>query len=381
VLQIDEIDKMGSDHRGDPSSALLEVLDPACNCEFRDHYLDLDFDLSEVFFLVTANVLDSIPHALRDRLEVVRLGGYTREEKVTIATRHLLPKALAKSGLETNHVAFTPRGLTNLIEGYTREAGLRELERSVTSVCRKVATRVVRGKSERVTVGRARLRDLLGPEPYSIGAPQRQPEVGHVTGLAWTAHGGALLSIEATRMPGKGTLVTTGSLGDVMKESVTAAMSWVRSHAADFDITPESLAETDIHIHFPEGATPKDGPSAGVAIVTCLASLLTGRPVRADLAMTGEITLRGRVLEVGGVKEKLLAAHRGGIRRVILPESNLKDLEDVAPEILAELEVTGSSEVMTNICEALLDEGVELEPGEVEKSANVELRLRKPGED
>ena len=375
VLQIDEIDKMGSDHRGDPSSALLEVLDPSCNAEFRDHYLDLDFDLRDVFFLVTANVLDSIPHALRDRLEIVRLGGYTREEKVQIAQRHLLPKSIEKCGLEAEHVSFTPRGLTNLIEGYTREAGLRELERSVDAVCRKVATGVVRGKAERVTVGRARLRELLGPEPYSIGAHQRTPEVGHVTGLAWTAHGGALLSIEATRMAGKGSLVTTGRLGDVMKESATAAMSWIRAHAADLDIATETFAETDIHIHFPEGATPKDGPSAGVAIATCLASLLTDRPVRADLAMTGEITLRGRVLEVGGIKEKLLAAHRGGLRRVVVPQSNLKDIEEVPAEIRSELEILGSSEVMTNICEALLDEADVGTAHAVEASAKVELRL------
>jgi len=375
VLQIDEIDKMGSDHRGDPSSALLEVLDSSCNGEFRDHYLDLDFDLRDVFFLVTANVLDSIPHALRDRLEIVRLGGYTREEKVEIAQRHLLPKSLEKCGLDASHVAFTPRGLTNLIEGYTREAGLRELERSVDAVCRKVATRVVRGKTEQVTVGRARLRDLLGPEPYSIGFTQRQPEVGHVTGLAWTAHGGALLSIEATRMKGKGALVTTGRLGEVMKESATAAMSWIRAHAEDLDISPDLFAETDIHIHFPDGATPKDGPSAGVAIATCLASLLTGRPVRADLAMTGEITLRGRVLEVGGIKEKLLAAHRGGIRRVIVPDSNLKDVEEVAAGIRAELEIIGSAEVMANICEALLDESDAVGVGAVESNAKLELRL------
>jgi len=375
VLQIDEIDKMGSDHRGDPSSALLEVLDPSCNAEYRDHYLDLDFDLRDVFFLVTANVLDSIPHALRDRLEVVRLGGYTREEKVTIAERHLLPKSLDKCGLDPKHVTFTPRGLTNLIEGYTREAGLRELERSVEAVCRKVATGVVRGKTDHVTVGRARLRELLGAEPYNIGFTQRQPEVGHVTGLAWTAHGGALLSIEATRMAGKGSLVTTGQLGDVMKESATAAMSWIRAHAHDLDIAPDVFAETDIHIHFPDGATPKDGPSAGVAIATCLASLLTDRPVRADLAMTGEITLRGRVLEVGGIKEKLLAAHRGGVRRVVVPQSNLKDVEEVATEIRSELEIIGSEAVMTNICEALLDEADTGIAHGVAASAKVELRL------
>ena len=375
VLQIDEIDKMGSDNRGDPSSALLEVLDSACNSEFRDHYLDLPFDLSDVFFLVTANVLDTIPHALRDRLEIVRVGGYTREEKVEIARRHLLPRAIGKCGLDAKHVRFTSRGLIDLVEGYTREAGLRELERTIDAVCRKVATAFVNGDTDRVTVGRQRVTDLLGPRKFTAGSSRGKPEVGHVTGLAWTAHGGATLSIEATRMPGRGVLTTTGSLGDVMKESAHAAMSWIRSNAVDLDIAPDVFADTDIHIHFPEGATPKDGPSAGVAIATCLASLLSGRPVRHDLAMTGELTLRGRVLEVGGIKEKLLAAHRNGIKRVIVPSDNLKDVEEVSEEVRAELEVIGSDEVMTNICEALMDTTLRTPAGEVERGATTELRL------
>jgi len=378
VLQIDEIDKMGADHRGDPSSALLEVLDPACNSEFRDHYLDLPFDLSDVFFLVTANVLDTIPHALRDRLEIVRLGGYTREEKVEIAQRHLLPRSIEKCGLGAKHVRFTARGLTDLVEGYTQEAGVRELERSIDSVCRKVATGFVRGDTDRVTVGRQRLEDLLGPRKFRIGTLLGKPEVGHVTGLAWTSHGGATLSIEATRMAGKGDLTTTGSLGDVMKESAHAAMSWIRSHADELDIQPSVFAETDIHIHFPEGATPKDGPSAGVAIATCLASLLSGRPVRHDLAMTGELTLRGRVLEVGGIKEKLLAAHRHGIKRVIVPRDNLKDVEQISAEVRAELEIIGSDEVMINICEALLDPAGHTPAGKVEHATTTQLRLDEP---
>ncbi|MHC4941264.1 MAG: endopeptidase La [Planctomycetota bacterium] len=375
VLQIDEIDKMGSDHRGDPSAAILEVLDPACHTEFRDHYLDVGFDLSEVFFLVTANLLETIPSALRDRLEIVRLGGYTHAEKTKIAENHLVPRAIEKSGLPTDHVSFTPRGLGHLVESYTREAGLRELERSVDAVCRKVATRYVRGKTARVVVGRQRLRELLGPERFRSGGNRRSCEVGHVTGLAWTESGGALLSIEATRMPGNGALVTTGSLGDVMKESARAALSWLRAHAREFDIAQETFADTDIHIHFPEGATPKDGPSAGVAIATCLASLFTNRPVRADLAMTGEVTLRGHVLEVGGIKEKLLAAHRGGIQRVLIPHENLKDLEDLPSEVRDAIEIVGSEDVATNICEALLGEDGAGMPVDVHAPAHSEMRL------
>ncbi|MHC4408665.1 MAG: endopeptidase La, partial [Planctomycetota bacterium] len=375
VLQIDEIDKMGSDNRGDPSAAILEVLDPSCHAEFRDHYLDVGFDLSEVFFLVTANLIETIPSALRDRLEIVRLGGYTHAEKTLIAENHLVPKAIEKSGLPNDHVSFTPRGLGHLVEGYTREAGLRELERSVDAVCRKVATRFVRGGTARVVVGRQRLRELLGAERFRTTGNRRSCEVGHVTGLAWTEVGGALLSIEAMRMSGNGALVTTGSLGDVMKESARAALSWLRAHAGDFEIEPQVFGDTDIHIHFPEGATPKDGPSAGVAIATCLASLFTNRPVRADLAMTGEITLRGHVLEVGGIKEKLLAAHRGGIQRVLIPQDNLKDLEEIPEEIRNSIEIIGSADVSTNICEALLGDGETVEVSAVESPAHSEMRL------
>jgi len=357
VLQIDEIDKMGSDHRGDPSAAILEVLDPSCHAEFYDHYLDIGFDLSDVFFLVTANLMETIPAALRDRLEVVRIGGYTHDEKLKIAQNHLVPRSLDKSGLPEGHVSFTPRGLAHVVEGYTREAGLRELERSVEAVCRKVATRYVRGETSRVVIGRQKVRDLLGPERFRTGPARRSSEIGHVTGLAWTEAGGALLSIEATRMPGKGALVTTGSLGDVMKESARAALSWLRAHAFELDVPEESFDGTDVHIHFPEGATPKDGPSAGVAIATCLASLFTSRPVRADLAMTGEVTLRGRVLEVGGIKEKLLAAHRGGIERVLIPKENLKDVEEVPQEVRDAIEIIGTEDVAENICEALLEGG------------------------
>ncbi|MHC4342767.1 MAG: endopeptidase La, partial [Planctomycetota bacterium] len=354
VLQIDEIDKMGADARGDPAAAVLEVLDAECNAEFRDHYLDVGFDLSEVFFLVTANLLDTIPPALRDRLEILRIGGYTREEKIAIARRHLLPRAISESGLEPGQVRFSRSGLERLIDGHTREAGLRELERGLKAVCRKVATRHVSGDTAPVSVGLRRLREFLGPAQYRPDLAGRRPEVGVATGLAWTAFGGALLTIEANRMPGSGQIRVTGRLGEVMQESAQAALSYVRSNCEEFDIAPGTFKETDIHIHFPEGATPKDGPSAGVAVATCLASLFTGRAVRHDLAMTGEITLKGRVLEVGGIKEKLLAAHRAGIRCVLVPRDNLKDVEDLPSEVRRDLEVIGSDDVLTNICEGLL---------------------------
>jgi len=354
VFQIDEIDKMGSDARGDPASAVLEVLDPECNREFRDHYLDTPYDLSEAFFLVTANVLDTIPAALRDRLEIIRIGGYTRDEKFKIARTHLVPRAIENTGLKKGHVRFTEAGLANLIDGHTREAGLRELERKLTSVCRKVATRFVSGDTKPVSVGQRRVREFLGPASYKPDLAGRHPEVGVATGMAWTAYGGALLTIEANRMPGKGHIQVTGQLGDVMQESARAALSYIRAHCEEFDIDADVFRRSDIHIHFPEGATPKDGPSAGVAVATCLASLFTGRAVRHDLAMTGEITLKGRVLEVGGIKEKLLAAHRAGIQRVIIPNDNLKDLDEVPKEVRKALDVIGSDEVMTNICEALL---------------------------
>ena len=355
VLQIDEIDKMGSDHRGDPSSAVLEVLDPECNASFRDHYLDVGFDMSEVFFIVTANLLDTIPPALKDRLEVIRLGGYTRDEKLVIARRHLVARAIDNNGLKPSHLRFTDGGLFGVIDGHTREAGVRELERNLNSVCRKVATRHVQGNKRRVSVGKRLVREFLGPEQYSPGLAGAQPEVGVATGLAWTVFGGATLSIEANRMPGKGQIIVTGQLGEVMKESAQAALSYIRANAAEFDIDSTAFRDTDVHIHFPEGATPKDGPSAGVAIATCLASLFTGRAVRHDLAMTGEITLKGKVLEVGGIKEKLLAAHRAGIRTVIIPRGNEKDLDEVPPEVRKALEVHTSDDVETNICEALLN--------------------------
>ncbi len=354
VLQIDEIDKMGSDHRGDPAAAVLEVLDAECHDTFRDHYLDVPFDLSEVFFLATANLLDTIPAALRDRLEVIRIGGYTRGEKLEIARKHIVPRAVREAGLKPEHARFTNNGLLHVIDGYTREAGLRELDRSLRAVCRKVATRHVEGDRAPLRVGKQLVRSFLGPERYRGELAGRSPEVGVVTGLAWTAYGGALLSIEATRVQGRGNIQVTGLLGEVMRESAQAALSFIRTNAEEFGIDPVLFRRCDVHIHMPEGATPKDGPSAGVAIATCLASLFTGRPVRHDLAMTGEITLKGRVLEVGGIKEKLLAAHRAGIRTVLIPKENLKDLEDVPSVVRRDLSVVGTDEAEQNICEALL---------------------------
>ncbi|MGQ0614714.1 MAG: endopeptidase La [Planctomycetaceae bacterium] len=354
VLQIDEVDKMGSDFRGDPASAILEVLDSEVNFEFRDHYLDVGFDLSQVIFLATANLVDPIPAALRDRLEIVRIEGYTREEKVAIARGHMIPRAMDANGLQAGQMHFTPAGLGALIDGHTREAGLREMDRKLHAVCRKVATRRVQGETAPVTVGKRRLSELLGPAPYRNEAAGRSPEVGVVTGLAWTSVGGTLLTIEATRMPGRGAILVTGHLGEVMQESARAALSYVRSNCEEFEIAPGAFRKCDIHIHFPEGATPKDGPSAGVAIATCVASLFTGRAARSDLAMTGEITLKGRVLDVGGIKEKLLAAYRAGLRTVLIPKGNVPDLAEVPPEVRRSMEIVPTEDVMQNICEALL---------------------------
>jgi ATP-dependent Lon protease len=371
VLQIDELDKMGSDARGDPASAILEVLDAEVNAEFRDYYMDLGVDLSQVFFIATANLVETIPSALRDRLEIHRIGGYTRNEKLLIARNHLVPRAIEACGLQPSHVRFNAAGVGSLIDGHTREAGLRELERGLKSICRKVAIKVVEGDTAPVTIGKRRVREFLGPEPYKVETAQKRPEIGVATGMAWTAAGGALLLIEANQMPGRGQLLITGSLGEVMRESANAALSYIRAHCEEFDIAPEVFRRNDLHIHFPEGATPKDGPSAGAAIATCLASLLTNRPVRHDLAMTGEVTLKGRVLEVGGIKEKLLAAHRCGIRRVLLPKDNLKDLEDVPREVRDQLEIVGTDDVMTNICEAVVGCG----PAGADKLPRVDSEL------
>jgi ATP-dependent Lon protease len=333
VFMLDEIDKVGSDFRGDPSSALLEVLDPEQNFSFSDHYLDVPFDLSNVMFITTANVLDTIPPALRDRMEVLMLRGYTLDEKLKIANRFLIPRQREAHGLNAKQISFTNGAVKHIITGYTREAGLRNLEREIANICRGVATKIVQDKVKSVNVNVADLHGYLGPVRLTSETKMRITTPGVATGLAWTPTGGELLFIEATAMKGKKGLTLTGQLGDVMKESATAALSFARANASSLGIDEDFFDTHDIHIHVPAGAIPKDGPSAGVTMLSALTSLLTGRRIHKDLAMTGEITLRGQVLPVGGVKEKVLAAHRAGIKTIILPEWNKKDLEDIPKKV------------------------------------------------
>jgi ATP-dependent Lon protease len=335
VFLLDEVDKMSMDFRGDPSAALLEVLDPEQNHSFTDHYLDVEFDLSSVFFIATANVLHTIPQPLQDRMEVLRLPGYTEREKVEIAKRHLVPKQIASHGLQEKNVTFTDEALEEVIRRYTREAGVRNMERELSSVLRKVARKVVmEGKDYKAEVTEAEVNAYLGIPRYRKSRQEERNEIGIATGLAWTEVGGEILPIEVTLMPGKGHLTLTGKLGDVMQESARAALSWVRSKAEEYGIDRDFNRRLDVHIHVPEGAIPKDGPSAGITIATALISALTKVAVRRDVAMTGEITLRGKVLPIGGVKEKLLAAHRIGITTIILPRENEKDLADVPKVVL-----------------------------------------------
>jgi len=336
VLMLDEVDKLGMDFRGDPASALLEVLDPEQNATFRDHYLDVPFDLSRVLFITTANVIDTVPAPLRDRMELINLAGYTEEEKVAIAQRHLVPKQACEHGLASGtDIVFEPESLRLLARGYTREAGVRSLEREIASVCRKVARRRAEGNTEPVRVAPDVVVSYLGVPRFELEEVEQRTRVpGVATGLAWTPAGGDVLFVEATRMRGAHTLTLTGQLGDVMKESVQAALSWVRSHAGELGIDAEFWEHSDVHVHVPAGAIPKDGPSAGVTMATALVSLLTARPVRPDLAMTGEISLSGRVLPVGGIKEKVLAAHRAGIRTIVLPRRNEKNLLEDVPAVV-----------------------------------------------
>ena len=348
LLMIDEIDKMGADFRGDPSSAMLEVLDPEQNHSFRDHYLDLPFDLSNVTFVTTANTLDTIPGPLRDRMEVIQLAGYTVEEKLQIAKRYLVPRQIERNGLSRSRIAFSDAGLRTILTDYTREAGVRQLEREIGAVCRKIAIQVAEDRAaRRVTITEPRVRELLGKRRFFSEARRRTARPGVATGLAWTPVGGEVLFIEATAMPGKGGLTITGQLGDVMKESAQAALSYVRSNASELlpDLGEDWFATHEIHIHVPAGATPKDGPSAGVAMVTALASLLSWHPVRSDVAMTGEITLTGQVLPIGGLKEKALAAQRNGIRRVIAPALNEQDVDEIPEHLRKDLEFSFVSEV------------------------------------
>ncbi len=383
LFMLDEIDKMGSDVRGDPSSAMLEVLDPEQNAAFLDHYLDLPFDLSRVFFVATANVLDNIPGPLRDRMEVVTLSGYTLHEKREIACRHLVPRVLDEHGLSAKDLTIDDEALAALIEGYTREAGVRELQRKLAALCRQRALEVAGGAPSpskgqapaakagakaasktapkaaakhpgALAVTAADLERLLGPAPFEPSERALDPQVGVALGLAWTPAGGDILSIEAALVPGKGQVKITGRLGEVMKESFEAAYSWVRSVAEELGIDPGEFLRHDVHLHVPDGATPKDGPSAGVTIATCLASLYTGKPVRSDLAMTGEITLKGRVLPVGGIKEKVLAAHRAGVKTVLLPAANRKDLARLPEEVKAQLTFVLTEDAHKNLEAALM---------------------------
>ncbi len=337
VIVLDEVDKVGTDFRGDPSSALLEVLDPEQNFSFSDHFLEVPFDLSRVMFITTANILETIPPALRDRMEVLTLPGYTEEEKARIARAHLIPRQVANHGLTEEGIRFEDEAIAAIISGWTREAGVRNLEREIGAICRKVARRVAEGSTDPITVRAAEVEEFLGSPKFWSEVAERTRIPGVAIGLAWTPVGGEILFIEATMMKGNKGLQLTGQLGDVMKESAQAALSWVRSRARDLGLDPGFYDDKDIHIHVPSGAMPKDGPSAGVTMATALVSLLTGVPCRSDLAMTGEITLRGKVLPVGGIKEKVLAARRAGLHTVILPERNRKDLQDIAEELRADM--------------------------------------------
>jgi ATP-dependent Lon protease len=339
LFLLDEIDKLGQDFRGDPASALLEVLDPEQNHTFSDHYVEVDFDLSDVMFVATSNSMN-IPPALLDRMEVIRLSGYTEDEKANIAMRYLLPKQMKNNGVKEEELEVREDAVRDIVRYYTREAGVRSLERELSKICRKVVKGLqLKKMTPKVVVSAENLNDFLGVRKFTYGRAEQQNQVGQVVGLAWTEVGGDLLTIEAALMPGKGNVLRTGSLGDVMKESVEAARTVVRSRARALGIKDEVFEKKDVHIHVPDGATPKDGPSAGIAMTTALVSALTGIPVRADVAMTGEITLRGEVTAIGGLKEKLLAALRGGIKTVLIPEENTKDLQEIPENVKNDLEI------------------------------------------
>jgi ATP-dependent Lon protease len=365
LIMLDEIDKLGHDFRGDPSSALLEVLDPEQNNTFADHYLEIPYDLSHVMFIATANMADPIPAPLRDRMEIIEIPGYTRREKLAIARQHLVPKQMEDHGIKPEMLEIEDSALEEIIEHWTREAGVRSLERQVASVIRGIAVKVAEGDTtKRVLKTVDDLREFLGAPKFESEVAERTSETGVCTGLAWTSVGGEILFIEATRMHGSGKLTLTGQLGDVMKESAQAALSYVRTNAERFGIAKDFLDKSDLHIHIPAGGMPKDGPSAGVTMFTALVSLLTGIHVRHDVAMTGEISLRGRVLPIGGLKEKVLAAHRAGIKRVLVPERNRADLEEVPKEVMDELEFVFASK-MDQVLEAALETMPQPKPPEV----------------
>jgi len=359
-MLLDEIDKVGTDWRGDPSSALLEVLDPEQNSTFQDHYIEVDFDLSDVMFITTANTLN-MPQPLLDRMEIIRISGYTEDEKVEIAKRHLIPKQIKDNGLTENEISFSDDALHYIIQRYTRESGVRNIERELSKIARKVVTAIVKGDIKSAEITPDTIEEYLGVPRFRHGEIEVKDMIGVTTGLAWTEVGGELLNIEAVTFPGKGKVSSTGKLGDVMKESIQAAEYFIKSRASVLGISSDSLAKNDIHVHIPEGATPKDGPSAGIAMVTSIVSALTGNAIRRDVAMTGEVTLRGRVLPIGGLKEKLMAAVRAGIKTVIIPNDNVKDLADVpdnVKETLTIKPVTMVDEVLVN---ALIDKPIALD--------------------
>jgi ATP-dependent Lon protease len=349
LFLLDEIDKLGMDYRGDPSSALLEVLDPEQNVNFNDHYLEVDYDLSDVMFITTANSLN-MPQPLMDRMEIIRLEGYTEDEKVEIAKRHLIPKIVENHSLREGELKIEESAIRDLIRYYTRESGVRSLERELARLARKAVRDIELKKSTAVTVDAESLGKFAGVRKFRYGVADRDDQVGVVTGLAWTEVGGDLLTVEAARMPGRGRMTVTGNLRDVMKESISAAQSLVRARAVQFGIKPPVFDTTDIHVHVPEGATPKDGPSAGIAMTTAIVSLLTGNPIRKDVAMTGEITLRGRVLPIGGLKEKLLAALRGGIKTVLIPDENEKDLAELPDNVKNSLSIVPVATIDQVLC-------------------------------
>jgi ATP-dependent Lon protease len=370
LFLFDEIDKLGQDFRGDPASALLEVLDPEQNSRFNDHYLEIDYDLSDVMFVTTANSMD-MPQPLLDRMEIIRLEGYTEDEKVEIATRHLIPKQIESHGLKEGELAFTEEGLRALIRHYTREAGVRTLEREIAKVARKALRQILEGKTEKVELTAENVADFAGVRKFRHGVGEEEDQIGAVTGLAWTEVGGELLTIEAVTVPGKGQIKTTGKLGEVMQESIQAAFSFVKARSPSYGVKPSLIGRKDIHVHLPEGAVPKDGPSAGVGMVTSIISTLTGIPVRRDIAMTGEVTLRGRVLPIGGLKEKLLAALRGGIRTVLIPAENEKDLAEIPATIREGLEIVPVAHVDEVLARALATPVVPIEWTEADELAAV----------
>ncbi len=353
IFMLDEIDKLGNDFRGDPASALLEVLDPEQNFSFNDHYLDVPFDLSKVMFITTANQLDPIPGPLKDRMEVIRLAGYSSEEKLQIARNFIIQRETEENGLKDRELAFSDEALQKVIGDYTREAGVRNLQRTIGSICRKVAKEITQNKEPRTQITPETVAELLGPKKFYNEVAAENDRIGVVTGMAWTETGGDILFVEVTSMPGKAELILTGSLGDVMKESARAALSYIEAHSEEFGIKQEAFENRTLHIHVPSGAIPKDGPSAGVTMVTALVSLLTGKPARRNVAMTGEITLTGRVLAIGGLKEKVLAAHRAGVRTIVAPERNRDDLEDIPDNVRSELQFVFVSEAAEALAVAL----------------------------